>query len=270
MFFYLGRARHRTLYQVMHVSRRLRLPVSIAVLFAFIAPRIASGQTDNTSLPASITTAQIVQQLVAHNQDRAQRLTYYTSVRHYHLEYRGFPHPAEASMDVQATCDGPSSKTFRVLSESGSPLMINHVLKKLLTSEQEGAHNQQQTALTPANYLFTLTGSVIQNGRRLYLLKVEPKVPRKLLYRGTIWVDAGDYAVVRIEAEPAQNPSFWVKNIEIHHVYSKIGEFWLPESDRSETKVRLGGTAILTINYGTYNFASTASHATPLLEERSR
>jgi len=252
------------------VSRRLRFPVSIAVILTFIAPRIACGQADHTSFPVSITTAQIVQQLVAHNLDRAQRLTYYTSVRHYHLEYRGFPHPAEASMDVQAICDGPSSKTFRVLSESGSPLMISRVLKRLLTSEQEGEHNQQQTALTPANYLFTLTGSAIENGRQLYVLKVEPKVLRKLLYRGTIWVDAEDYAVIRIEAEPAQNPSFWVKNIEIHHVYSKIGEFWLPESDRSETKVRLGGTAILTINYGTYNFSRAASMATPLSEECSR
>jgi hypothetical protein len=252
------------------VLHRLQLVIGFVLLLTASAPRIALGQPDSRSTPASITAEEIVQQLVARNQDRAQRLTYYTSERHYHVEYRGFPHAAEASMDVQATCDGPSDRNFRVLSESGSRTLIDHVLKKLLASEQEGAQNQQHTALTPANYLFTLTGTVTENGRQLYVLKVEPKVARKLLYRGTIWVDAEEYAVVRIEAEPAQSPSFWIKNTEIHHVYAKTGDFWLPESDRSETKARLGGTAILTINYGTYNFAAAANQAALLSENPSR
>jgi hypothetical protein len=32
----------------------------------------------------------------------------------------------------------------------------------------------------------------------------------------------------------------------------KIGEFWLPESNESETKVRAFGPAVLTIEYGDY------------------
>lgn len=253
----------------MHVFRRLRLPIGLILLCVLIAPRITSGQTDSTSAPATITTADIVRQLVARNQDRAQRLGHYTSERHYQIQYRGFPHAAAASMDVQADCDGSSSRTFRVLSESGSHLLINHVLKKLLLSEEEGAHNQSETALTPANYLFTLVGATRENGRQLYVLKVAPIVARKLLYRGTIWVDAEDYAVVRIEAEPAQNLSFWIRNTQIHHVYSKTGEFWLPESDRSETKVRLGGTAILTIDYGTYRFSQPSTQSAQLQDAGS-
>jgi hypothetical protein len=224
------------------------------VFVLLIAPVFVRSQAASAGDAASVTTTEIVQQLVEHNQDRALRLPHYTSERHYHLEYHGLPHAAEASMDVEATGDGASSRSFRVLSESGSHLLINHVLKKLLASEEEGVHDQSETALTPANYLFTLAGSVTENGRQLYVLKVEPKVARKLLYRGTIWVDAQDYAVVRIEAEPAQHLSFWVTNTEIHHVYAKTGDFWLPELDKSESKVRLGGTATLTIDYGTYQF----------------
>jgi hypothetical protein len=92
-------------------------------------------------------------------------------------------------------------------------------------------------------------------GKHAYVLKVEPKERRVLLYRGTIWVDAQDLAVVQIEAQPARNPSFWIRDTRIHHVYQKAGAFWLPAYDRSETKVRLGGTALLTINYGDYQFA---------------
>jgi hypothetical protein len=35
----------------------------------------------------------------------------------------------------------------------------------------------------------------------------------------------------------------------------------LPRSNRSETKVRLGGTAVLTIDYGSYHFLSSTASA---------
>jgi hypothetical protein len=42
-----------------------------------------------------------------------------------------------------------------------------------------------------------------------YVLRVSPKSRSKYVYRGKVWVDGTDFAVRRIEAEPAQNPSFW-------------------------------------------------------------
>ena len=45
--------------------------------------------------------------------------------------------------------------------------------------------------------------------RPLYVMRVEPLRETKFLYRGTIWIDSQDFAVTRIEAEPAKNPSFW-------------------------------------------------------------
>ena len=61
-----------------------------------------------------------------------------------------------------------------------------------------------------------------------------------------------DFAFTRIEAEPAKNPSFWTLRSQIHHQYQKIGEFYLPESNRTVTDVRLGGRAVLTIRYLDY------------------
>jgi hypothetical protein len=84
------------------------------------------------------------------------------------------------------------------------------------------------------------------------MLRVEPRTNSRLLYRGTIWVNADDFAVAKIEAEPARNPSFWIRGTKIHHVNAKTGEFWLPEHNESDTDVRLGGHAILTIDYGVY------------------
>ena len=91
------------------------------------------------------------------------------------------------------------------------------------------------------------------DGRPLYVMQVEPLRENKFLYRGKIWIDARDFAVTRIEAEPAKNPSFWTIRSQIHHQYQKIGDFYLPALNQTVTDVRLGGKAVLTINYLDYN-----------------
>jgi len=199
-------------------------------------------------------TSEIIQRLVAENERRSQQLGAYTSRRHYHVAYRGFPHAAEADMTVDAICSGSNSKRFDVVSESGSHVLLDHALKRLLRAEQDDSHHRSESALTPKNYTFSLLRTELDNGRRFYVLAVEPKQSRALLYRGTIWVDAQDYAVVKLIAEPARNPSFWIRDTQIDREYEKTGDLWLPRSDRSETKVRLGGTAVLTIEYDDYRF----------------
>jgi hypothetical protein len=85
-----------------------------------------------------------------------------------------------------------------------------------------------------------------------YRLGVEPRSDNKFLYRGEICVNAADFAVESIDAEPARNPSFWIKKTRIEHRYQKIGQFWVPASNQTVTNVRLGGTATLSILYSGY------------------
>jgi hypothetical protein len=237
-------------------GRPLFIPLCLGACLAAALPRAGVAQQAGSEAP--VTTAEIVRQLVSRNEQRAQQLGSYTSRRHYHLSYHGFPHAAEADMVVDVTFDPPSSKHFAVVSESGPHLLVDHVLRKLLSTEQDSSRDRSDSALTPANYTFALVRTETDEGRPTYVLRVEPKAPRALLYRGTIWVDAQDYAVVKVEAQPAKNPSFWIRNTEIHHLYSKTGDFWLAQSNRTETKVRLGGVAVLTIEYGDYRFSQAA------------
>ena len=206
--------------------------------------------------------------MVQQNAIRAEHLKYFTAGRHYHLEFHGLGRLMVADMHVEATYTPDSGKTFRVLDESGSHLLLNHVLKKLLETERDDSQ-QQKAALTPSNYNFVFQTETTENGRPLYVFTVEPKVKNKLLYRGKIWIDEREYAVVRVEAQPAENPSFWIKSTDIHHVYAKNGEFWLPQTNRSESKVRFGGTALLTIDYGTYDFEKPPARATDLATHSS-
>ncbi|MGO9433701.1 MAG: hypothetical protein ACLPH3_14410 [Terracidiphilus sp.] len=227
---------------------------------------ISANASDSPAIsPAGEGTAaaSIVQRLVENNKDRADRLPDCTSKRHYHIQFHGFGRTMEAEMDVEVLDHGSASRTFHITAQSGSHVLLDHVLKKLLESEQEATQHKNATGLTPQNYRFALIGNTNEKGRQLFILQVDPKIDQKLLYRGRIWVDATDFAVVRVEAQPAQNPSFWIRSTEIHHVYSKVGDFWLPQRNVSESKIRFGGTATLTIDYGDYEFEHSEVTSAP-------
>jgi hypothetical protein len=213
---------------------------------------VANG-SDATS---RLSVDEIVQKLADGEKKRALDLKGYTEERRYSVSYKGFPANLAATIVVEATYAAPGNKQFQIVSQTGSKMLADHVLKKLLEAEEEAAANPSQTAPTTANYDFTLVAQQIVDGRPCYVLQVQPRTNSKLLYRGTIWVDADDFAVAKIEAQPARNPSFWIRDTKIHHVNAKTGEFWLPERNQSETDVRMGGRATLTIDYGSYKMAS--------------
>lgn len=91
----------------------------------------------------------------------------------------------------------------------------------------------------------------------MYVLRVEPKRKDRFLYRGRIWVDAKDFAVVRIEADPAKSLSFWVRSTEFRRVYRRVGDFWLPARNRSVSQIRFGGSAKMTIQYTNYEIRNS-------------
>lgn len=228
---------------------------SVALLCFAAAVRAENGTVPST---ATLTSAQVVDEMQRHNQSRTEELKHYNAVRHYQVDYKGFGADLGAKMEVEVNFDAPSEKNFRIVSQSGSKLLIDKVLKRLVETEKEADGNLSSTALTPANYSFKMVGNEIVAGRPTYILSVEPLKESKLLYRGKVWVDAADFAVVKIDVEPSKNPSFWIAKTEIRHSYAKTGDFWLPEQNRSESKVRIGGTAVLTINYGTYQIQTGA------------
>ena len=232
-------------------------------LFYTFALCVVSAAAQNTNLRSAgdITVQQIVARMAENNRKRQQELQSYTGQREYHLVYTGLLGRREADLVVEVKYEAPDIKTFRVISQGGSNWIVNRVLKKLVETEKEAADekNQSSTALTEDNYEFELLGQEDIDGRPSYVLQVEPKTANKLLYHGRIWVDSTDFAVSKIEGEPAKRPSFWISNTVVHHTYRKIGAFWLPALNESTTDVRLGGHAILSIRYRDYKVVSDAN-----------
>jgi hypothetical protein len=247
-------------------SIQISIQSSTRLFFLLAATLVGAfgAGADSGSLPPSITTAplsvdQVVNNLILNDVERAQALRHYESTRVYHLSYRGFPGDRDAEMTVEATYDSPSTKSFKVVSQTGSKLITDRVFKRLLDSEKEAAAPEMhaRTLLNRDNYDFALIGfespgvNSSDQGCQ-YVLAVYPKVRSKYVYRGKVWVDGTDFAVTRIDAEPAQNPSFWTKKNEIHHEYMKVQDFWLPRRNESVSYIRLGGRATLTIEYNNY------------------
>jgi hypothetical protein len=225
----------------------------------------AAAQNTVVRSAGNITADEIVARLTENNHQRQQDLQAYTGQRTYHLLYTGFLGRHEAELIVEARYQAPGSKSFTTISQSGSGWVVSHVFKRLLETEKDATDEKSQasTALSKENYEFELLGQEDIDGRISYVLKVEPKTASKLLYRGRIWIDAADFALARVEAEPAKRPSFWISKTVVHHTYSKIGEFWLPVQNESTTEVGLGGHATLSIRYQDYRVVSKADSLQP-------
>ena len=201
-----------------------------------------------------LSTDQIVENLMAANARRAQTLQAYRGKRSYTVEYHGFPGGRSAEMSVEASYTAPDKKEFQIVSQNGSKLLLTRVLQKLIQSEQEAMQEQNRiaTELSPRNYEFKFLQMDRTPQGNAYVLEVKPRVNYKFLYRGKIWVDTQDFAVEHLEGEPAKNPSFWISKTHIEQRYGKFGDFWLPIHNQSITKVRLGGEAVLNIQYNDY------------------
>jgi hypothetical protein len=210
----------------------------------------------------------VVRNLQQRNAERAAALEEFAGTRVYRMQYRGVPSDHDAEMVVSMTFHAPAAKQFSVVSQTGSKFIVEHVFMKLLEGEQEAAsdENRRRSALSTDNYDFELAGYESSPDGGRYILDLLPKTKNKFLYRGKIWVDDKDFAVVRIEGEPGKNPSFWIKKTEIAHRYVKVNDFWLPAENHTESAIRLGGRAILSIEYRDYKI----TRANPLPVENAR
>lgn len=251
----------------MGTSRISISPLVCALFLAALLPASSraaekpSGETSSSTQSATLPLDQVINNLEQRNAQRAAALEQFEGDRIYRMQYRGFPGNHDAEMTVKVRFHAPSSKEFSIVSETGSRFIIDHIFKKLLEGELEAAKadNRRQSALTRENYNFALAGFDSTPNGGQYVISLSPKTKNKFLYRGKIWVDAKDFAVARIEGEPGKNPSFMIKKTEIAHTYVKVDNFWLPAENHTQSEIRLGGIATLSIEYQNYKILKASA-----------
>lgn len=204
------------------------------------------------STPPSLTAPEILERMVQADNDRVAALAGYSGVRRYRFENRKSNKHAE--LTVQMSCGSDGVKTFEVVAESGSGFVRDYILRKMIEAEAESSQKgeRKETRIIPENYDFRLVGTEASDGRDSYVLEINPKKPTKFSIRGRIWVDAQDFAIARIEGQPAKNPSFWIRSVRVVQRYGRTDRFWLPALNHSVAQARIFGATEVVIEYSDY------------------
>ena len=246
----------------------MKIRLCLAILSLFVTPVLCRAG-EGSNLPSA---SDVVARMLASDTQRQQSLSGYEGTRRYVLVNDHMHKRAE--MVVRVTGDPDGTKHFEIVSETGWKAAQKHVLRKMLESEEDASHPEARfkARLSLDNYEFQMVGIDEVDGRSVYAIDVSPKRKEKYLFRGRIWVDAEDYALVRADGNPAKNPSFWTKSVHFTHTYQKNGTFWFPSTTDSLTDARIFGATALKIEYFDYKpgTSAVAGNGSELAQEGSK
>jgi hypothetical protein len=221
-----------------------------ALLIGMNAARVLSQQIDNATAIRGIDAAV---------KARIDHLAGYTDTEHYKV-FRGKDetHPA-AEMVVKTTYRAESGKNYQVLSHSGSGVLYKFLLQPMLASETD-INNPAKVAaslIVSANYDMQLKpgGPVEQDGRTCWALSIDPRRKAPNLIQGTLWVDAKDFTIVRLEGITSKSPSIWASQAHVMRQYIKVDGFPEATHARGESE-SFFGSALVTIDYEGYQIQS--------------
>ena len=226
------------------------VPLLLALSFVSLAGAQEISPASAKTAGAQLGLDQILTKLEQHNAQRAAELQEFDGKRVYRMQYHGLFKDRDAEMVVKVHFSAPDSKQFTIVSQNGSKFVIDHVFKKLLEAEQDATGDKRrECALSRENYKFSLVGYETTPQGPQYVLALQPKSNNKYLYRGRIWVDAKEFAVVRILIREALVSSTRRTSI------SRRGK---PSPD-TETSIRFGGKSKLSIEYDDYKVVKGAA-----------
>jgi hypothetical protein len=196
---------------------------------------------------------EILARLEIENNRRHVLLKEYSGSRQYTLLSERFGKQAAAA--VLMSYRQAEGERYTVVTRSGSD-RLGGIIDKVLASEA-GASLPPENArhdITFANYRVRLLGTELASGRSCYVLALAPRTKNRLLVVGKAWVDAGSYAVVRIEGQFAASLSILVGAPHITEEFVEVHGFWLPGHVRSVTSSFLLGPTELDILFSNYQF----------------
>ena len=204
------------------------------------------------SSPAGLTGDEIVARMLERNRLRSEQLRRYSAVRTY--EIRNSEGKLAAQAVVRVDYQAPDKKTFNKTSEKGSGIVRHLVFDRLIQSEGETSSGREHrnSAITTANYTFALSGEDDIGPYHCFVLEAAPRSKEKYLFEGKIWIDAQDFAIVKIAGHPAKKPSFWINRADFVRQYQRIDGFWLPFRDETSVEVKIYGRRVFTVHHQQY------------------
>lgn len=204
---------------------------------------------------APLEQAAAIQRVDAAVRMRVNRIAGYTVTERYNV-FRGQDetHPV-ASMTVKTTYRRETGKSYQILAQSGSALVRKLGLDPLLDNEKtiNLPGNVEHSWITSANYDMTLKpGTQMLDGRECLVFAITPKRKAPNLIVGTLWVDAKDYTIAKLEGVASKAPSVFATVTHMMRQYASVDGFSMATHARAESNTFLYGRTVVTIDYSGY------------------
>jgi hypothetical protein len=160
-------------------------------------------------------------------------------------------------MTTRDTYKKGKGKTYTILSQSGSALLLKYGLRPLLQNEESLNEPGKVTEswFTSANYAMRLKPGGLQkaNGRECYALDITPRRKAPNMIDGTLWVDARDDSIVKVQGIASQRPSVFAGTTHMMRDYANIAGYPMATHARAESNSFLFGRTVVTIEYSDYH-----------------
>jgi hypothetical protein len=220
-------------------------------LFCACAGLATSAARAQASGPA------VYRQIDAAVQHRVRHVAAFTDVERYDV-YRGHDETnSVAEITVRATYRRGVGTSYQILSQSGSDLVRKFGLIPLLKHEDQLSQpgNMEHAWFTSANYEMKLKSGQVEpiDGRPCYELAISPrhKAPNALV--GTLWVDARDFSIVKVEGVASRRPSMLAGMTRMMREYKDVNGFPMATHARAVSNGLVIGRTVVTIEYSDYH-----------------
>lgn len=237
--------------------RRTRIGFRAAFLLVlfFGVLRIPAQQVDG---------AAILQKVDAAVKARVDGIEGYTVTEHYAVFRDKDETHAVAEMTVKTTYKRETGKSYQILSESGSTLMRSLVLQTILDNEKHVNEPgvREGSWITTANYEMQVKPGGIQkvDGRDCVAIALTPRRKEPYLLLGTLWVDARNGEIVRIEGKGSKSSSVFTGETQMMRQYVDIDGFGEAIHARGVSDSFLFGPTVVTIDYKDYQIQGRTGH----------
>ena len=235
------------------MMERWRLPLARYIQAFFILPILASNPSSAQQQP-EITS--VIRGVDASVKSRIDRLTGYTVTEHYAV-FRGKDenHPA-AEMLVKTTYRKQSGKSYDIVSQSGSSIWRNEVLGTLLDNEKRMSQpgNVETALIDSANYVMKLDANARDRlaGRDCLVLDITPRRSSQYLFKGKLWVDAQDFAIVQLKGTASKSAFFLANAAEVTRQYDEMSQLPMATHAEAVSGSALLGQTVVKVDYSNY------------------
>jgi hypothetical protein len=161
-------------------------------------------------------------------------------------------------MTVKMTYRKGVGKSYVFLSESGSEILLNYGLHPLIEHEKSinDPANIAQSWLTSANFDIKVKsgGTQMVDGRQCIALDITPRRKATNMVDGTLWIDATDHTIVKVEGTASKKPFVFAGTTKMMRQYVNMHGYAMATHARAEASSFLFGRTVVTIDYSDYQF----------------